>query len=109
MDQEKLLKRINELANKKKKNGLTESEIQEQKKIRQEYLLEFRKGFKNQLDNTVFLKELVIDKNKITEDGLDKLKSDDAVVKIENKGDKYEIYYDVKGIDEKTIIKLISK
>jgi uncharacterized protein YnzC (UPF0291/DUF896 family) len=45
------IKRINELANKKKTQGLTEEEAKEQKILREEYLDNFRKNFKEQLDN----------------------------------------------------------
>ncbi|SEP60256.1 DUF896 domain-containing protein [Piscibacillus halophilus] len=43
------IKRINELANKSKTEGLTEKEKKEQKKLREEYLQAFRQSFKNQL------------------------------------------------------------
>jgi uncharacterized protein YnzC (UPF0291/DUF896 family) len=48
--QEKL-DRINYLAKKSKNEGLTESEKDEQKKLREEYLLAFRDNFRKQLDN----------------------------------------------------------
>lgn len=44
--------RINELAKKKKEKGLTEDEAKEQSKLRKQYLDSFRKGFKQQLENT---------------------------------------------------------
>jgi len=44
------LDRINELANKAKKNELTDAEKVEQKKLRAEYLKAFRKNFRQQLD-----------------------------------------------------------
>ncbi|ARI77416.1 DUF896 domain-containing protein [Halobacillus mangrovi] len=43
------INRINELANKSKKEELTKSEKDEQQKLRQEYLKSARKSFKNQL------------------------------------------------------------
>ncbi|WP_084489599.1 DUF896 domain-containing protein [Clostridiisalibacter paucivorans] len=49
------LDRINELAKKKKDVGLTEEELVEQKKLREEYIKEFRKNFKKQLDNIEFV------------------------------------------------------
>lgn len=52
------LERINELARKQRTIGLTEEEKQEQKILREEYIKEFREGFKCQLDNTY-----VLDKN----------------------------------------------
>ncbi|HEY4601644.1 MAG TPA: DUF896 domain-containing protein [Cerasibacillus sp.] len=41
--------RINELARKKKIEGLTEAEKKEQQELRQEYLQNIRQSFKNQL------------------------------------------------------------
>lgn len=46
---EKLIERINFLANKKKTEGLTKEELVEQQELRQEYLRIFREGFKSQL------------------------------------------------------------
>jgi uncharacterized protein YnzC (UPF0291/DUF896 family) len=43
------INRINELANKSKQEELTKSEKAEQKKLREEYLKNARKSFKNQL------------------------------------------------------------
>lgn len=48
----KRLDRINELYAKEKGEGLTEEEKQEQKKLRAEYIADFRKSFKGILDNT---------------------------------------------------------
>lgn len=48
---EKLIKRINELANKKKTIGLSQEEQNEQQELRSIYINEFRKGFKNQLQS----------------------------------------------------------
>lgn len=52
MEMEKLIARINELANKKKTEGLTPTEIEEQAALRQQYLQIFRSNFKSQLQNT---------------------------------------------------------
>ncbi|WP_085508475.1 DUF896 domain-containing protein [Thalassobacillus devorans] len=43
------INRINELANKSKKESLTKAEKDEQQQLRQEYLGNVRKSFKNQL------------------------------------------------------------
>lgn len=45
------LDRINFLANKKKAEGLTNSEAKEQEELRKEYLAAFRKSFRQQLDH----------------------------------------------------------
>lgn len=49
---EKLIKRINELANKSKSEGLTEQEKEEQANLRQEYIKIFRGNMKSTLLNT---------------------------------------------------------
>lgn len=43
--------RINELAKKSKKDGLTPQEKTEQQELREEYIKAFRKSFRNQLDS----------------------------------------------------------
>ncbi|MEG0013391.1 MAG: DUF896 domain-containing protein [Cellulosilyticaceae bacterium] len=52
MEMEKLIARINELANKKKTEGLTPVELEEQQELRQKYLTIFKSNFANQLANT---------------------------------------------------------
>lgn len=49
MPPDNLLDRINELARKKKVEGLTDSELSEQKKLRKEYIKLFRNQVKEQL------------------------------------------------------------
>lgn len=55
MDKE-LISRINELAKKKREQGLTEEELQEQKKLYKIYLADIRGQFSATLDN-VSIKE----------------------------------------------------
>ena len=52
MEHAKIL-RINELARKKKEQGLTPAEVEEQAALRQEYLREFRKGMEAMLEGVV--------------------------------------------------------
>ena len=52
MDSKKL-DRINALAKKSREEGLTEEEKLEQKKLREEYIAEFRASFGGILSNTV--------------------------------------------------------
>lgn len=60
---EQLRIRINELAHKDKTIGLTEEEIAERAELRKEYIDEFKKGFKhNILDNLYIMDK---DGNKI--------------------------------------------
>ena len=47
------INRINELARKKKAEGLTEAETAEQAELRHEYLTEFRENMKAMLDSLV--------------------------------------------------------
>ena len=56
MDFDKLVERINQLARKKKGEGLTSAEEKEQMKLRKEYLRRFRPNMAAQLDN-VLIKE----------------------------------------------------
>lgn len=53
-----LIDRINELAHKKKAEGLTEEEQLEQASLRAQYLEQFRKNFRTQLDNVRFVEDL---------------------------------------------------
>ena len=52
MDQKKI-DRINELARKKKAEGLTPTELEEQAALRAEYIAGFRASLTAQLENTV--------------------------------------------------------
>ncbi len=47
----KKMKRLNELAQKKKQEALNAEEMVEQKLLREEYLKSFRKSFSDQLKN----------------------------------------------------------
>ena len=55
MDQ-KLLERINELANASKVRELTEEEKKEQATLREEYRIQFRASLRGILDNTVIVR-----------------------------------------------------
>lgn len=48
---EDLLKKINELAQKKREQGLTKEEQELQKELYKQYLTQFRANFKQQLNN----------------------------------------------------------
>ncbi|WP_088105194.1 DUF896 domain-containing protein [Halalkalibacter urbisdiaboli] len=49
--------RINELSRKAKQSGLTKEEVQEQQQLRQKYIQQFRKSFKNQLHSVKVVDE----------------------------------------------------
>ena len=53
--EQKKIDRINELARKKKTEGLTPAELEEQAALRAEYIAGFRASLTAQLDNTVFV------------------------------------------------------
>ena len=57
MIDQKLIDRINFLANKKKTEGLTAEEQEEQDKLRKEYLRLFREGFRQRLESIKIAKE----------------------------------------------------
>ncbi|CAK7066090.1 hypothetical protein CIW83_13160 [Tissierella sp. P1] len=73
-----LIKRINELAHKSKTIGLTESEKEEQQRLRQEYLAIFRGNMKNTLMHVKVLDE---EGNDVTPE---KLKEDQRKTKYIN-------------------------
>lgn len=49
------IQRINALAKKAKAEGLTDEEKREQQALREEYVADFRRSLKAQLDNTVVI------------------------------------------------------
>lgn len=49
------IQRINALAKKAKTEGLTDEEKREQQALREEYVADFRRSLKAQLDNTVVI------------------------------------------------------
>lgn len=51
--------RLNHLAKKKKAQGLDREEQEEQKLLREEYLVNFRNNFRDQLDQIKFVEDLV--------------------------------------------------
>lgn len=57
MNIDKLIARINELARKHKTVGLSEAETEERAKLREEYLVLFRKQVRNQLDNIRYVED----------------------------------------------------
>ena len=48
---EKTIERINELARKSKAEGLTDAELREQALLRKEFIADFRRNLRSQLDN----------------------------------------------------------
>lgn len=57
MDIEKLIARINELSRKNKTVGLTDEETTERDELRKQYLNNFKRNFRQQLDTIKFVDE----------------------------------------------------
>lgn len=57
MDIDNVIERINELARKKKTEGLTEDELQERVALREMYLQNIRRNVRDQLDSIEFVEE----------------------------------------------------
>ncbi len=72
------IERINELANKKKSEGLTDSEAKEQTKLRAEYLQAFRGNFKNTIENTKIIDP---EGNDVTPDKLKEIQKNNNIRK----------------------------
>ncbi len=104
----KLINRINELAKLKKEGNITDSQLEEQKKLREEYLIQFKAGFKQQMENTTVVKEVEISRLNISKDALEKLNEDNRIKQIEKLDKTYKIGYDFKLITEKEIHALIA-
>lgn len=62
-EEEKLIKRINELTKISRERELTPGEVEERKKLRSAFLENFRAGFRQQLEDTV-VKEVTSEKAK---------------------------------------------
>lgn len=57
-EEKKVIARINQLYHKKEKEGLTAAEEAERKELHQEFIKNFRAGFKQQIEDLV-----IVDKN----------------------------------------------
>ena len=65
---ENLIDRINELARKSKTIGLTEEETKERDELRKKYLENFRKRFKDEILDNIYIVEEDGTKNKLLKD-----------------------------------------
>lgn len=57
MDIDKLIARINELSRKNKTVGLSDEETKERDELRQQYLNNFKRNFKQQLDTIKYVED----------------------------------------------------
>ncbi|NHN30748.1 DUF896 domain-containing protein [Paenibacillus agricola] len=58
---EQYIKRINELANKAKTEGLTDEELEERNELRKLYIEAFRGSLRNQLESIKFVDEVEVE------------------------------------------------
>lgn len=65
---ESLIERINELARKAKIDGLTDEEIKERDELRKKYLENFRKRFRDEILDNIYIVEEDGTKNKLLKD-----------------------------------------
>lgn len=68
MTNDKLIIRINEIANKAKTIGLTEDEIKERDELRKEYIKNFRQKFRTEILDNVYIVEEDGTKTKLTKE-----------------------------------------
>ncbi|MFV0288058.1 MAG: DUF896 domain-containing protein [Mycoplasmatales bacterium] len=107
---QKLIKRINELAKKKKNQGLTKQEQEEQKTLREQYLKAFRVNVESTLNNVDIVDKLelkLVDYQ--LEDINSKLAEVQAIKSINKVADKVEILYDYKKIAKEEILKKLKR
>lgn len=100
-----LLEKVNEFARIAKQRELTSEEKEEQKKVRSQYLKEFRSGMKQVLDNVDVVRNVTIAKP--LKEVEDKLKEVEGIECIKEVGfNLTEVTFNVKYHDEKSIINL---
>ena len=63
-----LIDRINELARKAKSEGLNEDEMKERQELRKKYIENFRKRFKDEILDNIYIVEEDGTKNKLTKE-----------------------------------------
>ncbi len=106
---EKLIKRINELAKKKKNEGLSPKEQEEQTTLRKEYLEAFRVNMKSTLNNIDIVDKYELNIAKYIYEDIVKLKEEDGIKDVKVNRETIEIYYDYKVIDQSKVEELIKK
>ncbi len=106
---EKLISRINELAKKQKKQGLSEEEKKEQIELRELYIKKFRGNMKSVLNKVEVVDKMTLEKTYYTLENIkSKLSDVEAVKKINDLEDFVEILYDYKAIEKKDILDLLN-
>lgn len=100
-----VLEKVNEFARIAKQRELTAEEKEEQKKVRSQYLQEFRSGMKQVLDNVDVVRNVTIAKP--LKEVKKKLDGVEGIECIKEVGfNLTEVTFNVKHHDEKSIIKL---
>ncbi len=106
---EKIINRINELARKKKSEGLTTKEQEEQKGLREKYLEAFRVNMKSTLNNIDIVDKYELNIGKYIYEDIVKLKEEEGIKDVKVNRETIEIYYDYKKVDKSKVEELIKK
>lgn len=107
MDTEQLLKRINELARKKKSEGLTDEELNEQSYLREQYLIQFRGSFEQVVKTVDIVSEMVVPVEQVEKEKLDIVTAMDEIVEIKRDFGAFVITYKDREITEEQIRTLL--
>ncbi len=105
---EKMIQRINELANLKKERELTEAESIEQKELRQEYINSFKNNMKLVLNNIEVIDNVLIDDLHI-DIVCERLDGVQGIKSIEEHEESVKVTYVCKEIDEDGIKQKVKK
>lgn len=106
---QKLINRINALAKKKKEQGLTPSETEEQLELRKLYIAEFREGFKGKIEAVDFLKQFSIKKANIDSLKIEELKNHEHIKEVEELANTFLITYFCLKITDKEVKEMLKK
>ncbi len=106
---EKMIQRINELARKKKSEGLSPKEQEEQTTLRKKYLEAFKVNMKSTLNNIDIVDKYELNIGKYIYEDILKLKDEDGIKDIKVNKEIIEIYYDYKVIDKIKLEDLIKQ
>lgn len=103
-----ILQAVNEYARLAKTRPLTPEELADQKKVRAEYLKQFRANFKSVLDNVEVVDKIELPRAN-AELVREKLSSQAGIVDITHENDVVTVTYAVAKINEQAIVKLLSE
>ncbi len=93
----------------KKNEGLSPKEQEEQKNLREKYLEAFRVNMKSTLNNIDIVDKYELNIAKYIYEDILKLKEEDGIKDVKVNREIIEIYYDSKVVDKNKVEKLIKK